>query len=352
MARQPRHKRRDSGAASSSRGDDDDAAPRSSGKKDIPAWKMWFEEAWHGWMKSVSGLAVLALAYIAYSQNWVSDRTGGPIVVALVIGGIVAMAAIPVVPQLDKRPAKIAFGAFLLVWAGSTAYPSLHIAIPRKPLIEKRLGDTKDHLTETLALTGESGPYEILVDGRLKGQRGDVEARYKFTFTGEGNTTEEVSGSLSRTQHRERVGRRGGTSMVEFDHTENIHRLELVRGSELKVALEGADEQVEEGFILKILRGGPNPLWFLAVAAFSVLVALIYDYRLAAPKVKTYLTVSASITLVFTYLFSTRATPAWLVKPAIEAIAIGVFAGGAGGWVVSAIVKSFKPKPKLRPSKA
>jgi hypothetical protein len=309
---------------------------------------MWMEEHWHGWVKPVSGLMLIAIAYVAYSQQWVTEGVAGPMLVAVIVGGTIAGAAVAVFPVLEKARDRNLFAGFLAVWAIAVGYPSLRASLPRQVLAEKRIGDTKEHLSETITLPGSSGPYELSVGGSLKGG-GEVEASYQLTVSGEGDTTDEVSGSIDRKFQSVRTSRRGGRSSVRQEHRENVHRLEHVRGQTLKLTLEGVDDQLEDGIFVTVHPAGPDPRLFLVAAALCMLVGLFVDYQLATTKTKTYLTMAAGFLFAFAWYYPTQATPHFLVPPAISSAVIAFLSGGLGGALAGFIGRQVKPPAKMKP---
>lgn len=321
-------------------------------KKNVNSAEMWIKESWHGWMKSLSWLVLLAVGYIAYSQHWVNERMGGVALVAAIVGGSIALAAVPAFSLLANWKQKALLLVFVLVWAFTTGYPSLSVTWPKTALKQVNLGDTAAHLSDTVNLAdalrpGEKGPYELAVGGTLKGS-GEGEANYRITINGEGSSVDEVTGAIKRTIVRQRTSRRGGTSAVRQEHMENLHRLPNVSGTQLRLTMDSVDEQLEHGVHVYVQRASLNTTWMLIVAALCILIGLFLDYRLAEPKVKTYFTMATALTAVFAYHFPIEATPHFLVPPAISSGFIALFVGGLGGSLLAFIARNLKPKPKLR----
>jgi hypothetical protein len=309
---------------------------------------LWMEEHWHGWVKPVSALALIAIAYVAYNQHWVAESIAGPMLVAVIVGGTIAGASVPVFSLVEKARDRNLFAGFLAVWAIAVGYPSLRASLPRQVLTEKRLGDTKDHLTETITLADNSGPYELSIGGSLKGG-GEAEASYHLTVTGEGETVDEVSGTIDRKFQSVRTSRRGGRATVRQDHSENVHRLEHVRGSTIKLTIEGVDDLLEDGLYITVHPAGLDPRLFLVAAALCMLVGLFVDYQLATTKVKTYLTMTAGFLFVFAWYYPTEATPHFLVPPAISSAVVAFVTGGLGGALAGFIARQVKPPAKMKP---
>lgn len=159
---------------------------------------------------------------------------------------------------------------------------------------------------------------------------------------------------MSRSQARVRTSRRGGTSTMVIERTENQHRMPSVRGPDVTFTTDGIDEQLAEGLILDVRPAGPNPILFIILGVLALLAALFLDAKLVDPKrkVKTYLTVGVAIPFVFALRFPDVATPHSLVKPGVEALIIGLAVGGLGGWVLGALAKiMFGAKPAKKPAR-
>src|SRR5690349_10613510 len=104
--------------------------PTRDPKKDIPpTFKVWLEEAWHGWLKPVSVILLLIGGYLAYDRQLLGpdrgESTFGIVVVALVVGGTILAAVTPLFAQLIKREHKLLLGVFVAAWAVGAGYPSL-----------------------------------------------------------------------------------------------------------------------------------------------------------------------------------------------------------------------------------
>ncbi|MSP59980.1 MAG: hypothetical protein EXR72_06500 [Myxococcales bacterium] len=356
MARGPKQARQDKRITSE--GSDD--AGTAKERPEIPTtFRTTLEEAWHGWMKSVAGLVLIVVAYVSYTQGWVPEGTAGLLCVAGIIGGAIAAAAMPVFEMLEKRQSKLLLGLFAAVWAIGAGYPSVRRALPARALadpvriaycaswkdpIEKR-DCAESKLVATATLPENSDPYEIEVAGGLRGQ-GDASSNYHLEIEGAAGSKEDIEGTLERKLVPQRTSRRGsGTSIQKQEHTDAWHRL-TIQGTPVKVTADGIDDALEEGLFLTFRSAGPDPRIFLGLAALCLLIGLFLDYRLAAPKVKTHFTVCAGITLVFAWLFPKEATPNHLVGPAVAYLAASASIGGIGGWILAAIVKSFKAEPK------
>jgi len=325
---------------------------QASAPAEIPTFKLWFEEAWHGWLKPVGGIVLVVALYFAYENRQaigLSERFFGVLALLAILGGALYSGAEGAFERLTTPRAKYLLGGFLVVWGAAAAYPPLRTALPGKTLQELHLAYDKDQLTaKALLPNGEDGPYEISVGGNLKSGPGDAESSYTLTFTGADGSSEEISGKIQRTFMRQRVSRKGtGSVAVRADRNENAHRLSKVHGPQLTVTADGADEQLEDGLFVTVRRGGPSPLLFFAIGALCVIVGVILDYKLLVPKKqRTHFSTATGFTLVFALYFPMEATPNRLVPPAVAAVLLALATGALGAWLISVIANSFKPKPK------
>jgi len=313
-----------------------------------PSTAAWFEEAWHGWLKPVGGLVLLVVGYLAYNSGLVPEQAAGRVALGLILGGAVFMGIEPALGRLHAPTARYLLAGAGVVWLLVAIGPVFRTVFPSKVLAETTLGATKGSTGAVVNIEGgDNGPYEVAVSGHLRGS-GEVDAAYEVEFVGAGDTTDRVQGDLKRTYFNQRVSRRGsGTVAVKQENTENVHRLSTARGPQLKVSGEVGSEQLEDGIHVSFRAAGPSPLLFLGVGLLLVIGALVFDYRMAAPKHdRTHLSTAAGFTLAFGAYFPMEATPHNLVRPAIAAVLVGLGLGALVVWVISAIVNSFKPRPK------
>jgi hypothetical protein len=313
-----------------------------------PSTAAWFEEAWHGWLKPVGGLVLLVAAYLAYNSGALPEQAAGRVALGLILGGAVFMAIEPALGRLTTPSSRYLLVGFGVVWLLAAIGPVFRTVFPSKVLAETTLGATKGSAAAVVNLEGGgAGPYEVAVSGHLRGT-GEVDAAYEIEVVGAGDTTDRVQGDLKRTYFNQRVSRRGsGSVAVKQENTENVHRLSTARGPQLKVSGEVGSEMLEDGVHLTFRSAGPSPLVFLGLGLLLVIGALAFDYRMAAPKHdRTHLSTATGFTLAFGAYFPMEATPHNLVRPAIAAVLVGLGLGALLVWVVSAILNSFKPRPK------
>src|SRR5688572_3263492 len=87
MARAPRQR----GGAQRERGGAPKAAAAEAPKKDVSMARLWLEEHWHGWVKPVSGILLLGVAWLLYSYDIVSERIAGLGAVAAIVFGTIVL---------------------------------------------------------------------------------------------------------------------------------------------------------------------------------------------------------------------------------------------------------------------
>jgi hypothetical protein len=334
--------------------DGDEDGGEEPKRRGSSSFQLWFEEAWEGWIRPLGVIFLLILAVVIYKFDLISETVAGVLLALGVIGGTMASGALPAWPLVRKPGERAMFFAMIALWLVGTGYPALRVALPGRVLAEGHL--TTQSPSATLK-TDSDGPYALTVSGRFK-QAGASDAEATYTIKAEGGgATDEVSDRLERKRVSVRVGRRGGTSTQLQEHTEKSHRLPGVRGSEVKLTADGVDDQLEEGLTIALRSGGPSPLLFTALAVLALLLALVLDSKLVDPAtltgkskskgVRTYLTAAVAVALVFSLNYPAEATPHSVVRPAVGALALGLLAGGIGGWLLSGIARAlFGPKVK------
>lgn len=331
--------------------DEKDGATGKEGGKGEPGFQSALEEAWHGWLKPVGGIVLVVLAYVLYDRGVIQDALGGRLLVTLMLGGALYLGIEPAISRSTASRDKALYYGLAAVWAIACVMPLFRLVYwPATPLAESRLvpSEKGGTITQVIQLPEkESGPYEIRVSGALRGS-GEAEANYKLTFKGDGEATKDVEGVIKRTYLRERAGRRGGMTTVRSEHGEETHRLgPTVRGNKLSVDAEIAGELLEEGLVVSVVRAWVNPAWFWLLGLVVIVLGVLSDYRLKAPKQDpTYLAAAAGFTLALVIYLPTDATPHHLVRPAVGALVLALFVGALPAWGVSAIVQSYKPRPK------
>ena len=325
-----------------------DEEKRSSG------FQLWFEEAWEGWLKSVSVIVLCALAYILYKFDLIAESRAGLICVVLIVGGAMVAAIGPAWPRVQSKSSALRALFILMVglWAVSSGYPSVRAAMPPAPYAQAEL--TPQQLSAKLS-TPSNGPYELIISGQLKPGAAEVEANYSLKAEG-GGASDEVSGALTRTQQRVRVSRRGGTATQVVESNEKVERLPSVHGHDVTLTADSIDDQQLEGPLVVQLRAAAyDPIFCLVLGALVILIGLFFDVKLTEPKVKdkTWLGMAAAITYVFAIWFPITVTPHSLVRPAVGELVRALLIGGLGGWLLTIIARSlFGPKtPKKAPSK-
>jgi hypothetical protein len=323
--------------------EEEDEAP----KKQRSALVMWIEDQWEGWLKSVGSIILFAIAYVLYKFDLVGEGLAGAGLVLAIIGGSFGSVVLPAWPMVRSPAQRYLLIAVVAVSALASGYPSMRAAVPPKALAEVHL--TTAQPSAKVTVQGD-GPYELAVGGSFKQQGGEAEAGYTIKVTGNGE--DEVSGSLKRSLQRVRTSRRGGTSTTVVEHTENTHRAEHVRGSELTLTADGVDEQLADGLLVDVRQAGPNPLIFVILGLLAILGALALDSRLVDQKGKTkgYIAVAAGLSYAFGLYFPTVATPHSLVRPAVESLVFALGVGALPGWILGALGRVFFG-PKIKKKK-
>lgn len=308
-------------------------------------FELWWEEAWEGWISSVIPLVLLAIGYLFYKFDLVSEHFAGVAVVLIIIGGSIISLALPVWSIVRERSpgVRALFITTITVALVATLWPSLRVASPPAPLAETHLG--ANALTQTVK-TGTTGPYEITVSGHFK-KAGMQEAAGNYTLNlKSGNQTEEIDGTLSRTLVQVH-GRRGGGSSEVQEQTEHSHRLQSITGSEITFSTDGIDDALSDGLTIAVRSAGPNPLFFWIFGGLACLVAIGFDARTtdAKGRLKTYLAAGTGIALAFAIVFPYDASPHSTVKPAVSALLLALVIGGLGGALLSVVARAlFGPK--------
>lgn len=325
----------------------DEPAPRKRAPSTIG---LWFEEAWEGWLKPLGGIGLLAIAYLLYKFDLVPETIAGAALVLIIVVGSIAVAALPAWGRVKTPGTRALFITFVALWAVGTGYPSLRSALPPRTQAEVKLTASalsgKAHVETT-------GPLELTVSGHFKGAAmAEADANYTITVDSPGGH-DEVSGTLKRALVRYRAGRRGGTSTAIQERTEELHRLANARG-DLTLSTDGIDDKLEGGLTIDVRSAGLNPIIFLLLGGLALLLALIFDARLADPKakVKTYLTAGVAVCYVFAIHYPSEATPSSLVRPAVGALVLALLIGGLGGWLLGALARLlFGPKTARKSSR-
>ena len=303
---------------------------------------LWLEDAWHGWIKSVSGLVLIAVAYLGYRFDLLGEGLAGALLVLLIHG--VALASAWPAYALARRPMHRAlYFALLVAWASAVLYPSLRAASPPAAAAEAHL--TGAQLTVKLR-TELSPPYELSVTGGFK-DRGasDKEIDYELAVRGGGEQT--VRGALERKLFRTRASRRGGVATSVSEHNEQVHRLDKVAGPELAISTPELDGNLADGLYLAIRPAPPDPRMFLVLGVAALLLALYLDARVYDPRSRTrsYLLPASATSVVFMIAYPNEATPHAAVRPAVSALILSLAIGAIGGGAVAFLARAmFGPR--------
>ena len=318
-------------------------------KKNATQFQLWFEEAWEGWIRPLGLIVLLAIGYMLYKFDIVSEHTAGIVAVLAIVVGAIVVGALPALPMTQKPWHRAALATMVAAALGGMVYPAVRAAVPGKVYAEATLTNEKPSATLT---TGSSGPYELMVSGHFKeAGRADAEASYTIKAVDNGGSSDEVSGEIARKLVTIR-SRKGGSSSSMQELTEAKHRLGHVRGPTVTLTADGVDEQLEGGLTVALRPGGLDPIVFIILGALAILIAIVLDTRLVdvKGKQKAYLTAATAIAFAFSLYYWREATPARLVKTAVSALLFALLVGGLGGWVVGGVARAlFGPKiPKKK----
>jgi hypothetical protein len=321
-------------------------------KKNATPFQLWFEEAWEGWIRPLGLIVLLAIGYVLYKFDIVSEHVAGVAAVLAIVVGAIVVGALPARPLVQKPWQRALLVAMVAAALGGMVYPSVRAAVPGRLYAEAVL--TNDKPSQTLT-TGAAGPYELMVSGHFKeAGRSDAEATYSLKIVDNAGGTDEASGEIARKLVTIR-SRKGSSSSVT-EQNEEKHRLGHVLGPKVTITADGVDEQLENGLAVSLRPGGLDPIIFIILGALAIAMAIVLDTRLVdlKGKQKAYLTAAMSIAFAFSMYYWREATPTRLVKTALSALFFALLVGGVGGWLVGGIARLlFGPKlPKKKAASA
>ena len=318
--------------------------------------KRWFDQAWAEWIQPLGVIIVLGLGYGAYKLDLIGERAAGVVLVTAVVLGLLAFGFFPGWRLARTSGDRMSMIVLCLLALAGAGWPTLRVAWSPSPLASGQLTTEQPKIE---LQTGSDGPYELMVSGRFK-QAGasDAEASYTIEVSGDSGT-DKVAGDIHRATHRYRTSRKGGTSASVEEHTDNVHRLNTVRGGKITVACDGIDDTLDHGLQVSVRPGGPRPEIFWVLSALAVLLGLLLDVRLVvdvreedrkvrAPRREgSYLTPATAMLLVFSVNYVFEATPSAVVRSAIGALVLALLLGGGGGWLVMSFARlTMRPKRK------
>ena len=319
----------------------------ASDKKNGGAFQLWFEEAWEGWIRPLGLIVVLALGYMLYKFDLLSETVMGSFLVLGVILGALGTGILPAFPLTRAPWQRALLVTMALAALVATGYPTLRLVFPGAPLAEATLTQALSTATVTPSAIG---PYDVTVSGHFKdASRPEAEASYTLKVSDNSGGSDEVDGAVRRKQLNYRTRR--GSSSSTMERNEQTLRLPHVRGPQVTLTTD-VDEQLEGGLKLELRRGSVNPIVFLVLGIVALLMALVLDTRLVDWKSnkKSYLTACVAIAFTFSVAYPDEATPHALVRPAVSSFILALALGGLGGWLLGGIARAlFGPK---KPKKA
>ena len=312
----------------------------------VPEPSSGLKRHWDDWIKSLGPILLLGVGIMLYKFDLLPEPFAGAALVLVVALGSLLSTAWPAWSYVRKPVHKALFVTMVLLWLVASLTEPLRLTFPGKPLAETTL--TPAALTQKVSVDSD-GPFAATVSGAFKTPgASEVEANYTLKVES-ANVSDTVTGEIKRNIVRNRVSRRGGTSTSLQMQTEESFRLPNVRGHELTISTDGIDEQLDDSLHVTIRKAGPPPMIFLGLGVLMVLIALYFDTKMVDFKgklAKTYITCGAAVSCVFAARFMMVATPSASVRPGIDALIMGLLAGGLGGWLVSTIARfMFGPKP-------
>lgn len=299
------------------------------------SFRMRFEEAWEGWIKSVLSIALIIGIYALYKSGKGGEYVLGTSLVVIVIASAAVWAFWPAWQLIKGRTKtlRILFFVLLGTWILGVSLPTLELTLPLPAVAETQL--TANKLQSTVELPA-AGNYRVVVSGHFK-QEGaqDVSASYSLALNGQGGKRD-LSGNLLRSIVQNRTSRRGGTSASLQEHNEVVHRLQGLPAGTVQISTDGIDEQLAQGLTVTVFRAGPNPIFSWVLLALAVVLAVYFDSKIVGNrgKEKLHLAVAVGVTAVFAISYPGDATPHFLVKPAVGNLVLGLVVGGGIGWTL------------------
>lgn len=324
------------------------AGPKAEPDRKLTAYQAFMEQHWESWLGPVLMLVGLGGGALGYKFHIIPEGMAGTVLA----GGAVAVAIYSVAQNIynliQKKGRKYLFLALALLWGFSSAFPTLRKSVPPQVLAEAVLTD--GNKTQKLAIPGHSGPFDLVVTGKIKGQNQQAIAAYELTVSTPGGAAETIEDSLEYAVHQTRT-RRGSTQWTE-SHNQNIHRLPArIGGHELTLSVEKVDDLLENGLRVQVTPQSTNPWIFWGLGIFVVLCMFVVEATVGDAKEKTHAIMTSMGTLIFAWRFFERATPVNLVAPAVEAGFLALIVGGVGGTFLGWIVRKVSGRDKVRPPK-
>ena len=311
----------------------------------LTQFQVWFEDAWEGWIRPLGAILLLAIGYLLYKWDILTERPAGILAILAVVLGAIGTGLAVAMPLARAPWQRSLLFTMAAAAIAATLYPPLHRALPGATLAEGTLTSAQPKLTLT---TGRAGPYDALVQGHFKeAGSADAEASYTLKVTDNGGGSDEVQGSIER--QNQVIHSRKGSRASLLEHNESSFRLPDVRGPTVTVtATDGVDEQLD-GLTVALHRGGLNPIIFIVLGALALAMALVLDTRLVdvKGKQKSYLTVAVAVAFAFALRYPHYATSQHLVGPAVSEFLWALVVGGLGGWAAGGLARlAFGPKIK------
>jgi hypothetical protein len=289
----------------------------------------WLEERLTGWVLPGAAVAVGAIAWLLYGLGAIAEeRAADVIVLAVVVAGALAVLRPAADAGADRVGRALALAAAVVTLvAGSLA--ALGTISPGAPVAEGDLAAVGDALPLP---AGAAGRVHLLVRARLPPEG---MPRISFRFAG---AERPLEGEVERTASTARVGR-GARTTVTHDHSATWISGRLA-GDAPSLRLDRLTG-TPVGPLHVALYPERLPLaWLVAVALAVVALAAVADARLG---VKDQGAAAAGVVLTFAIFVTQNATPQSAVGESLASLAVGLFAGGIGGWLAGFVARRLVP---------
>ena len=236
-------------------------------KKNATPFQLWFEEAWEGWIRPLGLIVLLAIGYVLYKFDIVSEHVAGVAAVLAIVVGAIVVGALPARPLVQKPWQRALLVAMVAAALGGMVYPSVRAAVPGRLYAEARpdqrqaVADADDGRGRPVRADG-LGPLQ---GGRPQRRRGDVQPQSR----------------RQRRRQRRGLGRDRAQAgddpqpqglVVVGDRAERGEAPPRPRRSARKVTLtaDGVDEQLESGLAVSLRPGGLDPIIFIILGALAM----------------------------------------------------------------------------------
>ncbi len=316
--------------------------------KPLTAYDAFMQQHWESWLQPVLLIVLCAGGYATFKFQLLSESIIGIILSGILVGSVIYFTALPAFDLIQRKSSRTLFGILVLLWAFSSGYPTLRKSVPKQVLGQVTL--TEANKTAKVQITGPStGPFELTVSGKLKSSGNQsAEPGYDITVTGEGGGSDTVSGGLKYQVLTTRS--RKGTNQIIINQNQRTERLSsAVHGREITISVDHVDDLMENGLDVQINPRAIDPWLFRILGMLVVLCLMLVEATVGDSKTKTHLVMASMGTVSFAWQFCDLATSTNLVRPAVDALFVGLLIGGIGGTIVGWAVRRISGRDKVRP---